>query len=71
MSGEKTIPRLARSQESVRFVDVLRQASLPGVIPRQADIDYSGIRDLVPRMLVVDPDAVTRTLKFVREVRNW
>lgn len=66
MSGEKVIPRLVRSQDSIRFLDVLRQASLPGLIPRQTDIDYSGIRDLVPRMLVVDPDAVTRTLKFVR-----
>ncbi len=54
------------SQHSLRFQEVLSQASLPGVIPRQIDIDYSGIRDLVPRMFVVDPDVTTRTLKFLR-----
>lgn len=58
------MPRLKQSAESVRFVDVLRTASLPGAFPRLADIDFAEIRNLLPWIAAVVPDITKRTLKF-------
>jgi hypothetical protein len=54
-----------RSVQSLRFEQALRP-SVPGVMPRLSDVDYSNIRDLVPWLAVVDPDRTTLALKFAR-----
>lgn len=54
-----------RSAQSLRFENAVR-APAPGVMPRLADVDYSGIRDLVPWIAIVDPDRVAMSLKFTR-----
>jgi hypothetical protein len=65
VGDETTIPRTKRSAESLRFEQAVR-STVPGVMPRLADIDYSTIRDLVPWIAVIDPDRATLSLKFTR-----
>lgn len=54
-----------RSAQSHKFEQAVR-ASVPGVMPRLADIDYSNIRDLVPWIAIVDPDRASLKLRFTR-----
>jgi hypothetical protein len=55
-----------RSQPSVRFEAALRDASVPGGLPRLADIDEVAIADLLPWTGIVEPDIVRRTLIIER-----
>lgn len=65
MAIKTVFSRLKRTSESERFEAVVRYGSIPGSIPRLADIDWTQIRDLLPWIAVVDPDAAKVTLKFV------
>ncbi|MDZ4739185.1 MAG: hypothetical protein SGJ03_04695 [Alphaproteobacteria bacterium] len=65
MTIETIFPRLKRTCESERFEAVLRSGSIPGSIPQLADIDWAMIGDLLPWIVVVDPDATYGTLRFV------
>ena len=53
-----------RSSESFRFQTVVRDAALPGVIPRRLDINYPQLRALRDWVAIVEPNASTSTLKF-------
>lgn len=65
MTIETVFPRLKRTCESERFEAVLRSGSIPGSIPRLADIDWAKIDDLLPWIAVVVPSAADGTLRFV------
>jgi hypothetical protein len=65
VQSDTTISRTKHSAQSLRFEQAVRR-SVPGVMPRLSDIDYSTIRDLVPWLAVVDPDRVALSLRFAR-----
>lgn len=65
MSIETIVPRLKRTCESERFEAVLRSASITGMVPRLADVGWTKIRDLLPGIAVIDPNAADGTLRFV------
>lgn len=56
---------LARSPESLRFETILRDASVPGLLPRLDDVPLDRLLDLSGWIAVVHPNAVTRTLTFI------
>ena len=65
MSSEASGRWLVRSPESLRFETILREASVPGLLPRLEDIPLDRLLDLSGWIAVVHPNAVTRTLTFI------
>jgi hypothetical protein len=65
MSTDASGRWLARSPESLRFETILREASVPGLLPRLEDIAMDRLLDLSDWIAIVHPNAVTRTLTFI------
>jgi hypothetical protein len=65
MSSDASGRWLARSPESLRFETILREASVPGLLPRLEDIAMDRLLDLSDWIAIVHPNAVTRTLTFI------
>jgi hypothetical protein len=65
MSSDASGRWLARSPESLRFETILREASVPGLLPRLEDIPMDRLLDLSGWIAIVHPNAVTRTLTFI------
>jgi hypothetical protein len=55
-----------RSTQSARFEAALREVSVPGGLPRLADIDEAAIGDLLPWVGIVEPNIATRSLIIER-----
>lgn len=55
-----------RSLHSVRFEKALRDVSLPGVLPRVADIGEAALGDLQAWIAIVEPNNATRRLIILR-----
>lgn len=65
MSNDSSGARLVRSPESLRFESVLREASVPGLLPRLEDLSVDQLLDLSGWIAIVHPNALSRTLTFI------